>query len=139
MKPKTGDYLAKAEANRAIAITLIDPSRPGRPPYEWVIVIVFQAAIDYVQALLYERTFVEHSNHHRARRGAFAREPEASAQSQQGRSLLDHYDVLEARAHQARYELGFTAHRIDVDEVLYENFDPIRSVVGAALAWTPPP
>ena len=86
MNSKTLDYRTRAEANRARAIALVMPSSSGRsprPPYEWALVILFHAALDYVRALLFERTSVEHSNHHRARRSAFAREPEADAQSPQ--------------------------------------------------------
>lgn len=139
MKPRTLQYLARAESSRALVISLIAPSAAGRPPYEWAIVISFQAAIDYVQALLYERRGVEHGNHHRARHSAFEREPEADVQSARGLTALEHYSQLELQAYEARYKLGFTAHRIDVDGALYEDLEAIRGVVGAALSWVPPP
>jgi hypothetical protein len=53
--------------------------------------------------------------------------------------MLQHYANLEDHAHRARYALGFTAHRIDVDGALYEDVDAIRAVVCSALGWTPPP
>ena len=142
MKPTTLDYITRAESHRAVSIALMDPaarSPARRPPYEWVHVIVYHAAIDYVQALIFERTSVEHVNHHRARRSAFAREPESSAQSAQGRTLLEHYQRLEIRAHDARYTLGFSAHAIDADGALYEDLDPIRTAVRAALGLPPTP
>jgi hypothetical protein len=142
MKSKTLDYLTRAESHRAVAITQMDPaarSPTRRPPYEWVLVIVYQAAIDYVQALVFERRGVEHGNHHRARRSAFAREPESNLRSAQGTILLAHYDNLEHRAHDARYTLGFAAHPIDVDGALYEDLDAIRTGVATALGWSPPP
>jgi hypothetical protein len=136
MKPGTVQYLTRAESHRALAVALVDPavrSPTRRPPYEWIFVIVYHAAIDYVQALVFERTGVEHSNHHKARRSAFEREPESNLQSSQGLTLLEHYGRLETRAHQARYTLGFTAHPIDADGALYEDLDAIRTVVSAAL------
>jgi hypothetical protein len=139
MKPKALQYLTRAESSRTLVISLIAPAATGRAPYEWAIVIAFQAVVDSVQALLYERKGVEHGNHHRARRGAFEREPEADVQSAQGLTALDHCVHLEDKAHDARYKLGFTAHRIDVDGALYEDLEAIRTVVGAALGWVPPP
>jgi hypothetical protein len=140
MKPRTQDYLTRAESHRAVAIALVDPAARSpnrRPPYEWVLVMVYHAAIDYVQALIFERRSVEHGNHHKARRSAFDREPESTTHSVHGITLLDHYDKLEVQAHQARYALGFAAHPIDVDGALYEDLDAIRIVVGGALGWPP--
>jgi hypothetical protein len=142
MKPRTLEYLTRAESHRAVAIALMDPaarSASRRPPYEWVLVIVYHAVIDCVQALVFERRGVEHGNHHRARHSAFAREAKSTTRSHYGITLLDHYDRLEVQAHHARYLLGFAAHPIDVDGALYEDLDPIRSAVGAALGWSPPP
>jgi hypothetical protein len=139
MKPKTLQYITRAESHRALIISLIAPTAAGRPPYEWALVICFHAALDFVQALVFERRSAEHGNHHRARRSAFEREPEANVRSTQGLTALEHYERLERQAHQARYELGFTAHRIDVDGALYEDLEAIRTVVGTAPSWVPPP
>jgi hypothetical protein len=141
MKPKTGQYLARAESNRRLALAAIAPdvrALATHLPYEWVLVIAWHAAIDYVQALIYERHGVEHANHHLARRKAFDREPEAQSLSSYGSTLIGHYDRLENWANQARYTLGFTAHPIDADEALHQDVDAIRTAVSAALSWTLP-
>ena len=142
MKSRTQEYLDRAEANRRVALAAIHPdvrALATHLPYEWVLVIAWHAAIDYVQALIYERRGIEHTNHHGARRRAFDREPEADALSRHGSALIDHYDRLEDQAHHARYTLGFTAHPIDVDEAVHGAVDGIRTAVCAALSWTPPP
>jgi hypothetical protein len=141
MKARTGEYLTRAERQYVLAQAAISPgvrTLVTRVPFEWVLVMAWHAALDYVQALIYERHWTEHANHHAARRAAFDREPEAHAVSFRGQELIVHYDRLEAQAHAALYTLGFTAHPADVDEAVHEDVYLIREAVAAALVWTPP-
>ncbi len=141
MKPRTQEYLAKAERNRDTARALIDPVAPIRlspPPFEWALVAVFYAAVHYAHALLFERHGIEPTSH-KARRDALSREREFQAQSPYKLTVLQHYLNLADLAYQARYPLGFTAQRIDVDGALYVDLDAVRRAVYGALQLPLPP
>jgi hypothetical protein len=71
VEQRTGEHLETAERNRDLARLLLAPSMAAslsthgfrQPPYEWVAVIVFYAAVHYVNAYLWERLRLEPNDH----------------------------------------------------------------------------
>ena len=63
MDQKTLDHLQVAQRNRDLARALLSQSELAPEPWEWVTVILFYAAVHYVNAYLWERYHVNPANH----------------------------------------------------------------------------
>lgn len=71
MEQKTADCLWTAERNRDLATELVS-THMQTPPFDWVVVIAFYAAVHYVNAYLWERDNRYDPGNHK-NRGAKAR------------------------------------------------------------------
>ena len=63
MDQRTSEHVETAQRCRDIANLLLDATSPTPPPYEWAIVLMFYAAVHYVNAYLWERQRFEPADH----------------------------------------------------------------------------
>ena len=125
-------HLDRGERNRDLARALFHTPltvRIGPPPYEWVTVIAFYAAVHFVNAYFWERRGQDPGGHGRRARWV-AGEPELS-------SVHPSYAHLSDLAWQARYVPTFRLSRADALDVLNIDLAAVEAAVMVALASTP--
>jgi hypothetical protein len=127
---KTLDHLRVAQRNRDLARALLAQSELEPEPWEWVAVILFYAAVHYVNAYLWERYHLVPKNHAQRTRG------------------VDHdtaisvcsisYEILKNRGFHARYSEWFTFTESDAHALLNNQLRAVEAAVRQALGQPVP-
>lgn len=128
MELETFEHLDTAERNRDVAQALLIPggsSGLATPPYEWVAVIAFYAAVHFVNAYLWERHRVVPRDH--IERGLYIRNDPILRRcaNAYGRLLDTSFKARHVRRHQVSASWADRLITIDLANV--------ESVVRAAL------
>ena len=132
MDLRTREHLARAARNRDVARALFHAQLPvavGSPPYEWVAVIAFYAAVHLVNAHYWERRKQDPGGHG-ARARWVAGDPELC-------SAHPSYARLSDLAWYARYAPTFHLSRADAADVLNTDLAAVEVAVRGALASLP--
>jgi hypothetical protein len=127
---KTLDHLRVAERNRDLARTLLAQSELAPEPWEWVAIILFYAAVHYVNAYLWERYHLAPRNHDERTRGVH----HDTALS----SCYLSYDTLKDDGFHARYNEGFTLSEADARALLNGELRAVEASVMQALGQPVP-
>jgi len=99
--PEVDKHLALADRNRDLAITVRDHGADmvTPPPYDWVIVMAFYAALHYVNAHYWRRMEHKPPTDHQARNGYVNKTTELQ-------SIAPMYNQLYSASRIARYDIG---------------------------------
>jgi len=122
---KTLDHLRIAQRNRELARSLLAQSELEPEPWEWVAVILFYAAVHYVNAYLWERYHVAPTNHDQRTHGVRYDSALSVCSSS--------YDILKAHGFHARYNEGFTLSELDARSLLNSELRAVEATVMQAL------
>jgi hypothetical protein len=125
---RTTVQLETADRNRSIAREVLKLEQPQPPPYEWVAVVAFYAAVHYVNAYLWERQRFEPADHEERQQAVnfvVALAPTLGA-----------YSRLRRIAYEARYLPGYRIHRGAARSLLEGDLAFLRNTVIIALANT---
>ena len=132
MKPETIEHVETAVRDRNLARALV---RHGvglglePPPYEWVVVVGFYAAVHYVNALLWERYSIK-PNTHAERTGYIGSLAPLTTCRLEYRQLNNH-------GWSARYAPGYRLSEQLARALLDVNLARVEEVVCSRLGLTP--
>lgn len=130
MDQKTLDHLRVARRNRDLARALLAQSELAPEPWEWVAVIVFYAAVHYVNAYLWERYHVDPANHGERTYGV--------RQDSAINSCQIEYDRLRDQGFRARYDERLGVSYQEARELLEIDFRAVEAAVMRALGQPVP-
>ena len=118
--PTKDEHLAKAEGNAAFALSL---PLGNQTKIDWALVVLFYAALHYVEAYL--STIGQHLRSHTTRDNAVGRDPNL-------RKVYSEYQDLKYYGYNARYEVcGFKP--ADVTNIAAADFAVIKSRIRPLL------
>jgi len=124
------DHLRVAQRNRDLARALLAQSELQPEPWEWVAVVVFYAAVHYVNAYLWERYHVAPTNHDHRTHGV---------RNDTALSACAHsYEILKAEGFHARYNEGFTLTEAEARALLNGELRAVEATVMQALGQPAP-
>ena len=132
MDPKTANHLRISARNRDLALALLDPSLAGLrpPPWEWVAVITFYAAVHAVNAYLWE-----------TRRYAPTTHGERSTEVRYNLPISacrNSYLALSRAGYDARYDEQFSLTEQQARTLLHVHFRRVEATVMQALGQPAP-
>ena len=130
MDQKTLDHLRVARRNRDLARALLAQNSLAPDPWEWVAVIVFYAAVHYVNAYLWERYHVEPANHAERTYGVH-QDPAINA-------CEDEYDRLRDQGFIARYDERLGVSELEARSLLEVDLRAVEATVMRALGQPVP-
>lgn len=128
MDQRTRDHLDIAERNRSLARDLLELAASGalqQPPYEWIAVIGFYAALHYVDAYLWEMARRETRSH--PQRAALVRQDIVL------RACAGEYHRLMNAGTSGRYDRGYRVPASDAEDLVNVDLEAVVSVVASAL------
>jgi hypothetical protein len=130
--PKTVDHLRISARNRDLALALLDPIQAGLqpPPWEWIAVMVFYAAVHAVNAYLWESQSYRPANHG-DRRFRIGSSPSLASCSLS-------YRTLEREGFNARYNETYSLVKQDARRLLDVHFRQVEATVMQALGQPAP-
>ncbi len=132
MDRQTVEHLRAAERNRDIARALLATglAAPAPPPWDWVAIIAFYAAVHYVNAYLWETARYKPDKHsHRAAR---------VRQDWRIRRCRASYARLQTFGYQARYEPVFAVVEQEARAPVDVDLRRVETTVLAALGQPTP-
>lgn len=130
MDQKTLDRLRVARRNRDLARALLAQNGLTPEPWEWAVVIVFYAAVHYVNAYLWERYHFQPTNH--AERTYGVHNDSAINSCEEG------YDRLRDRGFRARYDEQIAISEQAARHLLEVEFRAVEATVMRALGQPVP-
>jgi hypothetical protein len=127
---KTLDHLRVAQRNRDLARALLAQNFLVPEPWEWVAVILFYAAVHYVNAYFWECYHVEPTNHDQRSFGVHRDSAISGCQHS--------YDYLKDRGFHARYTEWFSIPERDARNMVNVELRTVEAVVVQALGQPVP-
>ena len=117
--PSTEEHIAKADGNSTLALSM---KLDSQAKIDWALLILFYAAMPYVEAYL--ATVDQHLRSHSARDNFVGRDPRL-------RKIFSEYQDLKYYGFNARYEMQkFTASDVAVATA---NFTTVKTHIAAVL------
>jgi hypothetical protein len=113
--PNPTEHKTKAEHNEFLVSTLQNPF------WDWAVIAIFYAALQYVEAYLSKKVPAVHSPNHAARDSHV--QNDASL-----RTIYVDYRELKTESRDARYDAAITFSQSDVKR-LQQNLDKIKRVI----------
>ncbi|MFN8634146.1 MAG: hypothetical protein U0893_09840 [Chloroflexota bacterium] len=130
MDQKTLNHLQIARRNRDLARALLAQSELEPEPWEWVAVVVFYAAVHYVNAYLWKRYHLAPRNHDERTHGVHHDPAIAHCSGS--------YDVLRDTGFYARYSDSFVLSEQGARDLLEVEFRAVEARVMQALGQPAP-
>jgi len=128
--PRTVNHLRTGQRNRDLARALLAQPGLAPPPWEWVAVVAFYAAVHYVNAYLWEAARIAPVNHTQRRARVNA--------TRAIRRCRHSYDRLQTAGYQARYDEEFALAEHVAGRLVTVELRAVEAAVMAALRLPAP-